>query len=164
MAACRPPLPLVGKARKIHLFDSFEGLPPAKEELNGKTAIEYQANPDGPEYFDNCTAEEAFAREAMRLADHSNYVVYKGWFEQRVPVYPQRPIAILRLDGDWYESIYVCLEHLFPHVTPGGIVILDEYLAWDGCVRAVHDYLSRTQSTSRLLLWHDTVSYIVKKV
>jgi hypothetical protein len=52
-------------------------------------------------------------------------------------------IALLRLDGDWYHSTAVCLEHLVPIVPEGGVVILDDYYVFDGCARATHDFLSR---------------------
>jgi O-methyltransferase len=60
------------------------------------------------------------------------------------------PIAILRLDGDWYESTTVALENLFKYVADDGIVVIDDYYAWDGCSRAVHDFLSRHHSSARL--------------
>ncbi len=44
----------------------------------------------------------------------------------------------------------VCLDNLFDKVVEGGVVILDDYLHWDGCARAVHDYLSRTQAIARI--------------
>ena len=54
---------------------------------------------------------------------------------------------MLRLDGDWYESTRVCLENLYPHVAPGGIVIVDDYYNWDGCARAVNEFVSGLAST-----------------
>jgi O-methyltransferase len=152
---------VLGPERKVHLFDSFEGLPQAQG-IDGPAALEWQQNKNGTYYYDNCCAEERFVHEAMRLANRSKYAVYKGWFDQTLSTYPGNPIAILRLDGDWYKSILVCLEHLFPHVVPGGLIILDDYKAWDGCARAVHDYLSRSKSPSRIREFRDSVSYLVK--
>jgi O-methyltransferase len=75
----------------------------------------------------------------------------KGWFESTLPAFvPPCPIAVLRLDGDWYESTMTALESLFKHLSRDGIVILDDYYAWEGCSRAVHDFLSRHQSNARL--------------
>jgi hypothetical protein len=53
---------------------------------------------------------------------------------------PAEPIALLRLDDDWYESTKCVLEHLAPRVKPGGIVIVDDYYCWEGCTRAVNEY------------------------
>lgn len=50
-------------------------------------------------------------------------------------------IALLRLDGDWYESTKLALAHLFPKVAPGGIVVIDDYGSCDGCRRAVDEFL-----------------------
>lgn len=148
--------------RTIHLFDSFEGLPPAKE-IDGKEAQQWQKNVDSPGYFDNCTAEQRFVDEAMKLAKCSSYKVYKGWFDQSLSSFDGENIGILRLDGDWYDSILVCMQQLFPRLNEGGIVVLDDYYTWDGCAKAVHDYLSSTKSPSRIHQWNNHVGYIVKK-
>lgn len=153
---------VLGNERRVHLFDSFEGLPPAKE-IDGKAAIAWQQNTNSPGYYDNCTAEESYAHAAMKLAGHKHYKTYRGWFENTLPTYDGRPIGILRLDGDWYDSIKTCLDNLFPHVVPGGIIILDDYYTWDGCARAVHDYLSVTHTPSRVYQWRNTIGYIIKK-
>lgn len=146
--------------RMIHLFDSFEGLPLAKE-IDGEAALEWQSNKSSENYYDNCTATEDFAHQAMKLAQLTNYKVYKGWFEETLRHYNGNPIAILRLDGDWYESISTCLRELYPVVSKGGLVLLDDYYTWDGCARATHDYLSKTKSSSRIHSWKG-VAYIMK--
>src|SRR5690242_8677902 len=53
--------------RTQFLFDSFEGLPPAKEEVDGPAAIAYQRDKDWPQYHDNCRAEQSFAERAMQM-------------------------------------------------------------------------------------------------
>jgi len=153
---------VLGHERAIHLFDSFEGLPPAKE-IDGREALAWQRDTDSPGYYDNCTADEQFAIHAMKLAGHSRYTLHKGWFDKTMPGALKDSIGILRLDGDWYDSIMVCLDHLFPLVAEGGIAILDDYYTWDGCAKAVHDYLSKTQSPSRIYQWKNQVAFIVKK-
>jgi O-methyltransferase len=66
-----------------------------------------------------------------------------GWFQDAIPADHQDigPIAILRLDGDWYASTKVCLEYLFDKVVKGGIVIIDDYGTYDGCRRAVDEFM-----------------------
>ncbi len=152
----------LGPQRQIHLFDSFEGLPSAKE-IDGKAAIAWQKDTKSPQYYDNCKAEESYVIQAMSLATHTNFQLHRGWFDKTTPLFENRPIAILRLDGDWYDSIMVCLEHLFPKVIEGGIVVLDDYHTWDGCAKAVHDYLSKNKSSSRVYQWNNQVAYIIKK-
>jgi O-methyltransferase len=153
---------ILGKKKMVHLYDSFEGLPPAQD-IDGEDAIAWQKDTNSPGYFDNCAAEEKFAIDAMAMAKHNLYETHRGWFDKTLPIRNKQPIAILRLDGDWYESIMTCLDHLYPDVVEGGLIILDDYYAWDGCARAVHDYLSKTKSPARIFQWHNRVAYILKK-
>jgi len=145
---------VLGPDRKYFLFDSFEGLPTATAE-DGEYAKAWQEDTESPTYFDNCRAPIEFAERAMKLSGARDYQLVRGWFDQTLPGFsPPSPIAILRLDGDWYESTLVVLEALFKHLAPGGIVIVDDYYAWDGCSRAVHDFLSRHHLTARITQRH----------
>ena len=153
---------ILDKSKTIHLFDSFEGLPDAKE-IDGKEALAWQKDVNAPGYFNNCTAEESYAKKAMSLAGHNNYEVHRGWFNETLPDFRNKTIGILRLDGDWYDSIMDCLNNLFPQVINGGIILLDDYYTWDGCTKAVHDYLSSVKSLSRLHQWNNNVAYLIKK-
>lgn len=141
---------VLGPSRKYHLFDSFEGLPPARKELDGQAAVAWQTDTTSPHYFDNCSADEAYARG---LFEGSGYDVefHRGWFDETVPAYqPEREISVLRLDGDWYDSTMACLRGLVPHLAPRALVLVDDYFDWEGCTRAVHDYLSETKSVMRI--------------
>jgi O-methyltransferase len=143
------------------LFDSFEGLPDAKP-IDGPSALHWSREERD---YDNCRAEEAWAVQAMERARQPDFEIVKGWFEETVPVWAkrQRPIAVLRLDGDWYESTMLCLEHLWPLVSSGGVVIIDDYYTWDGCSRAVHEYLARVQASERLERSKHGVAYLVRR-
>jgi len=140
-----------GTNRNYHFFDSFEGLPDAKE-LDGLAAIQYQKDVHSPYYRDNCNADHQEFLDLIYAQDapKEQISVYKGWFEDRLPDFPGSPISVLRLDGDWYESTRTCLKQLYRYITEGGIIILDDYDAWDGCARAVHDYLSETGTPARI--------------
>ena len=141
---------ILGPKRKYYLFDSFEGLPPAQK-IDGTAAIEWQQNKTASTYFDNCRAGRETATEAMNLAKVPDFELVVGWFDTTVPAYKHgAPIALLRLDGDWYDSTTICLENLFHRVAPAGIVIIDDYHTWDGCSRAVHDFLSKHSATERI--------------
>jgi O-methyltransferase len=151
---------ILGPERSYVLCDSFQGLPDAQP-IDGQAALEYQSDPTHPEYHDNCTAPEEAARSAMALSPATNVQFVAGWFEATVPhLHIDNPIALLRLDGDWYESTMTCLEHLYPRVAPGGLIIIDDYHTWDGCTRAVHDYLSRHSLPARISQWADRICYI----
>ncbi len=141
---------VLGPKRHYYLFDSFEGLPPAKE-IDGQAAIEWQKDTKSPGYYDNCKAEMEWAEKAMKKSGAANYKLVKGWFDNTVPTYKlDEPIALLRLDADWYDSTMVCLEHFFPKVAKGGLIILDDYYVWDGCSKALHDYLSKNKRPERI--------------
>lgn len=141
-----------GLGRNYHFFDSFEGLPEARE-IDGPTALAYQQNTSSPLYRDNCAADHKefldliYSQEVPR----EQISVYKGWFSETLSAYPGNTISVLRLDGDWYDSTMECLNALYKHVAIGGIILLDDYDAWDGCAYAVHDFLSTNKSQSRIL-------------
>jgi hypothetical protein len=73
-----------------------------------------------------------------------HYVV--GKVEDTLPQAAPERIAILRLDTDWYESTRHELEHLYPRLTAGGVLIIDDYGHWAGARRAVDEFLARTES------------------
>ena len=154
-----------GLKRRYHFFDSFAGLPPAKE-IDGEAALAYQLNTDDLSYHDNCRADyDTFMSDLARFCpEHERIFVYRGYFEESFPGYPGDPIAVLRLDGDWYDSTLLCLETFFDRVLPGGLIIIDDYLHWDGCSRAVHDFLSRRKAAERIeFTSHKRIPFIRKR-
>lgn len=154
---------MLGNKRNYFLFDSFEGLPKAQQ-IDGESAIQWQKDINSPTYFDNCKAEIIHAEEAMKLSNVTNFYIHKGWFSETLPKFSKNEkIAILRLDGDWYESTMDCLENLYDAVFIGGIIILDDYYAWSGCSRAVHDFLSKHSLPDRIYQWDNSICYIVKQ-
>ena len=64
----------------------------------------------------------------------------KGWFKDTLPVAPIHRLAVMRLDGDMYESTIDGLVNLYPKLSPGGFVIIDDYNAVESCNNAVHDF------------------------
>lgn len=153
---------VLGSNRTYYLFDSFEGLPPAQP-IDGSAAIQWQQNKASPTYYDNCNAPPDFARRAMEQVGARSFHLVAGWFNNTLPNFTvTEPIALLRLDADWYDSTMVCLENLFDLVAEKGIIILDDYFTWDGCSRALHDFLSRRSATERIRSLGD-VCYLIKK-
>jgi O-methyltransferase len=154
---------ILGASRNYFLFDSFQGLPPAQT-IDGPAAIRYQEDRDSPAYYENCAAPERYAIEAMELAGARTFKLVPGWFSETLPKFnPPEPIALLRLDGDWYDSTLTCLKHLFDRVAPKGIIIIDDYYAWDGCSRAVHDFLSERKATERIRSYSGSLCYLLKE-
>jgi O-methyltransferase len=119
--------------------------------MDREAAIKWQAGEDPMTFHNNCTASESAAREAMNLAGIGDAMIVKGWFSESLPRCEfSSGIALLRIDADWYESTMDILEHLFPKVKSGGLIIVDDYYTWDGCTRALHDYLSKYRRTERI--------------
>jgi O-methyltransferase len=75
----------------------------------------------------------------------------KGWFSVSLPDAPIERIALLRLDGDLYESTRDALVPLYPKVSKGGFVIVDDYGSWPGCKQAVTEYREQHGITSPLI-------------
>jgi O-methyltransferase len=163
---------LLGPERTYYLYDSFQGLPRATDKdawPDGYSAISWQADLEKPEFAairDRSLnkADISFAYEAMRISGVPNYRIIAGWFSDTLPLYNGGPIAILRMDGDFYESIMDTLNHLYKHVTPGGIIIIDDYYYWQGATRAVHDFLSKNQLVDTIRQHRDGYPYLVKSL
>lgn len=135
-----------GSNRKIWLFDSFEGLPePTKED--GLMAQQYAENKAAGKLksIEKCVGPledvNKVMFEVLKLKKE-NIVIKKGWFQNSLPREKENigPIAILRLDGDWYESTKVCLDNLYDKVIIGGYIIIDDYGHWEGAKRALEDF------------------------
>src|SRR5215471_2710162 len=138
--------------RKVWLFDSFEGIPPPQE-IDGAAAKAWAEDKSGPLYFDNLRAPVEGVRQAAADLGLSYCTeIVKGWFDQTLPAMRDRigPIAILRIDADWYASVKCCLEHLYDLVVEDGFIIFDDYYTFDGCAIAVHEFLGRRGLAHRI--------------
>jgi O-methyltransferase len=134
--------------RQMHLFDSWQGLPEPDADLDGKSAVEYAggARNGALRSVDRCVASLEETRDLLEskvLYPSSLIHYHAGWFQETVPHTEVGEIALLRLDGDWYESTRICLEHLYTNVVSGGVVVLDDYGLWAGCRRATDEFLVR---------------------
>ena len=129
--------------REVWLFDSFEGLPEPTEDdyIYGKTGNHMRPLPKG-----SCLGT---LEEVKRLLfreyslPESRIHLVKGWFQDTLPKEKNNvgPIALLRIDGDWYESTKCCLEHLYEQVVDGGAIIIDDFDSCFGCKKAVQEFL-----------------------
>lgn len=132
--------------RTLWLFDSYEGLPEPGEndyvEEGDATGDHVRPLPAGSCYgaleevrwlvLDKCGVPE----------DRVEFV--KGWFENTVPETKDRieKVSVLRMDGDWYDSTMISLEAFYDKVSPGGIVIIDDYESCIGSKRAVDEFIA----------------------
>ena len=119
--------------RRVYVVDSFEGLPPPRSPQDAGAAWhmmrEVAVSVD--------EVKSNFARYGL-LDEQVCFV--KGWFHETLPKLAVTSFALIRLDGDMYESTHVALQHLYPRLSPGGFVIVDDYGAVEACRCAVTDF------------------------
>jgi O-methyltransferase len=153
-------------SRDLYLFDTFEGMSPPTEADRtsdgtlARTHLERDVDRTG--YWCVAGIGEVTKNMASTGYPHDRIHLVKGPVEATVPSRsPQGPVALLRLDTDWYESTKHELVHLFPLLSEGGALIIDDYGHWEGARRAVDEYLAdqprqfylhRIDYTGRLLI------------
>jgi len=150
------------KRRSIYLFDSFDDICEPDPVIDGKVAVQDVEQLFGKK-VENLTGELKplkgiydsrgghgtieICKELLlsKIGYDSDFLhFHKGWFQDSLPKAIDQidKIAILRLDADWYSSTKVCLDFLFEKVISGGIIIIDDYGRYDGCKKAVDEFLS----------------------
>jgi O-methyltransferase len=121
--------------RLVWVADSFEGLPPPNPE-------KYPADAGDSHYQNKLLAvsldEVKSNFEKYGLLDEQ-VCFLKGWFRDTLPSAPLERLAVIRLDGDMYESTMDALTALYPKLSRGGYLIVDDY-ALPGCQKAINDY------------------------
>ena len=125
--------------RRIILADSFEGLPPP-------SADQYPADAGSTfhSYADLAVSLEEVQGNFRKFELLDDQVVFlKGWFKDTMPHVPCERLAVIRLDGDMYESTIVVLDNLFDRLSAGGWVIVDDYEVVPACKAAITDFLAR---------------------
>lgn len=139
--------------REIFLYDTFEGMtaptehdvsahdPPALETWR---AAEAEGRRAWPEMFAADVFSESGVRETVARAGYPAERIHfvKGAVEETIPRTLPGPLALLRLDTDWYQSTRHELVHLYPLLAPGGVLIVDDYGHWQGAARAVDEYFA----------------------
>jgi hypothetical protein len=157
--------------RDVYLYDTFEGMtqpseadrspfdPPA---LATWSDAESAGRRPWDEVFDSATFGEQQVRELLLSTGYpaERLCFVRGPVESTIPATVPEQLALLRLDTDWYESTRHELEHLYPLLSPGGVLIIDDYGHWDGARRAVDEYfaahgrvlLTRVDYTARLVV------------
>ena len=133
--------------RDLYLFDTFEGMsePTAKDiDYSGKHASQVLSEDDG---FRCGDAPLAGVRTVLHETGYPKKQIHfvQGKVEQTVPRNAPDSIALLRLDTDWYESTAHELVHLFPRLSRGGVIIVDDYGHWKGSRQACDEYFKQNQ-------------------
>jgi O-methyltransferase len=168
MAAALSLLALESTQRELFLFDTFTGMPEPGDidvDLHGRRACDLmrQTNWEGEIFRAECSF--AHVREALLQTryppDKMRFV--QGRVEETIPEHAPEQIALLRLDTDWYESTFHELEHLFPRLAGGGILIVDDYGHWQGAKKAVDDFIRRERIDADLNIIDYTGRLLVKR-
>jgi hypothetical protein len=126
----------LGERRNLWLFDTFEGLPaPTADDPDYEIAELFTGS---------CLGQLDEVRKLFQdqgVADGVRFV--KGLFQNTISQSHIERIALLHIDGDWYESVKVCLEELYDRVVPGGIIQFDDYGYWKGARKAVDEFFAK---------------------
>jgi hypothetical protein len=145
MAVARTLMEL-GARRRLHLFDTFEGMsPPTDVDVNvygwkaadRVVAVLKETN----EPMNYAPLDEVKCNLRLTGYDEGLIAFVQGKVEETIPASAPDRIALLRLDTDWFESTYHELNHLYPRLSVGGVLILDDYGHWQGSRKAVDQYI-----------------------
>jgi hypothetical protein len=170
-----------GKSRRhLHLFDAFQEICEPDAAVDGERALREVLEFTGRSGHDkgelrpltgiydsfggpgSLDENKSFMNTIIGYPEEfSHYHV--GWFQDTLPADHDKigPIAILRLDGDWYASTKVCLDYLFDKVVKGGVVIIDDYGSYEGCRKAVDEFLEARQQPYYLHTIDSTGRYLI---
>jgi asparagine synthase (glutamine-hydrolysing) len=136
--------------RELRLYDVFTMLPPPSANDDAKSHAVYADFVAGRvegtvnrNYVDHAQDLLAFTRKNMAQAgidpEAERVVFVKGLYEDTLHV--DGPIAFAHIDCDWYDSVKLCIDRLADHMSPGGILLFDDYNSFEGCKRAVDEWL-----------------------
>jgi hypothetical protein len=124
--------------RRVWVADSFEGLPtPDPRTALADAVWHFLTEPVDWLRIQQDTVEANFRKHRM-LDEQVRFL--PGWFADTLPAAPIEQLAVLRLDGDWYESTKCALQWLYPRLSPGGFIEIDDYGLPLGCRTAVDEY------------------------
>lgn len=155
-----------GPENKIFGFDSFEGMPNITKEDIGKYNKSCPINGFG-KVGDNLSGGIETVYNTFKQLDINmeNVTLVKGFFKDTLikeNISKLDSIAVLRLDGDWYESIKICLEKLYDKVIDGGVIIIDDYGHFIGAKRAVDEFRTKNHIISPLIFTDYTECWWIK--
>lgn len=148
--------------REIFMFDTYEGMSepgPFDKDLHGSHATDLMGGEKGQEIAELVKAAASYedVRKAMESTGYDMRLVrmIKGDVTQTLPQTQTLRIALLRLDTDFYESTLAELQNLYPRLSRGGVMIIDDYGHWQGSQRAVDEYFADPSTDyAKPMLWH----------
>jgi hypothetical protein len=131
--------------KRLYLFDTFSGMTEPTSE-DGSVAIDKWRKLQREGHNEWCfVPREEVERNLARTCFPADRVTFvEGRVEDTIPGQAPEQISLLRLDTDWYESTYHELVSLYPRLSRGGVLILDDYGHWSGHRQAVDEFFGNT--------------------
>jgi hypothetical protein len=154
-------------SRTLHLFDTFAGMPPPcdidRTVFSGEAASSLLEKADGSSLIWACASiDDVRANMAATNYPAGRIKFIEGRVEDTIPSEAPDEISVLRLDTDWYESTKHALVHLYPKISIGGVLIIDDYGYWEGARKAVDEYINENGLVIYLHRIDDTGRIAVK--
>ena len=137
--------------KDLYLFDTYEGMSKPTEldiSFEGKNAEkQYEKNKRKEDSSDWCYVPLEEVKQNMIKTEYNSQKLHfiKGKVENTIPEFAPKQISLLRLDTDWYESTKHELIHLYPRLSTGGVLIIDDYGYWKGAKKAVDEYFKKSK-------------------
>jgi hypothetical protein len=168
MAAALALLALDSTQREIYLYDTFNGMTEpgdADVDWQGRPArtLMRQATPEADLIRASCSLQQVKEALIQTRYPWEKLMFVPGPVEKTIPGRVPDQIALLRLDTDWYQSTYHELEHLYPRLADGGVLIVDDYGHWQGAKKAVDDYFRRHRIDPELRTIDFTGRLLIKR-
>jgi O-methyltransferase len=158
--------------KHIYIYDTFEGMPkPTESDVyhNGGSAIDiFNQKKDSGEFSNWCRASIDVVNHTLKSVTPSYHVyttLIKGKVENTLLENKNLPesVCLARLDTDWYKSTKVELEVFYKKISPGGIIILDDYNSWQGQKKATDEFLKMLKDRPMDIVEGQNKSLIIRK-
>lgn len=155
--------------RNLYLYDTFEGMPkPGVEDVDAwgepaSKSFEQMRRSEKSSSWVNCSMEAVRAAMLSTNYPEDRIHLIKGLVEETLPPGNSSPIALLRLDTDWYRSTLHELNTLYPLVAEGGIVLIDDYGHYAGAKQAVDEFFSQRKESPFLHRVDYTCRLLIKQ-
>jgi O-methyltransferase len=140
--------------REMWLFDVFTGMPAPGSRDPAEAWGDVGKFVSSPEIVRDNLAAAAIATDRVHIVP--------GLYEETVRDFRPPPIAFLHLDCDWYDPVRLCLDTFYDAVSPGGVIVLDDYGFWSGCRKAVDEFVARRCPGTPLVAIDSTSHYFIK--
>jgi asparagine synthase (glutamine-hydrolysing) len=137
--------------RPLRAYDVFGMIPPPSDADGADIHARYETIVRGESsgiggdryygYTDDLRDKVANTLRSFGLdLDARRIELVQGLFQDTLRI--DEPVALAHIDADWYESVRTCLERIEPHLSPGGVLVIDDYDHWSGCRKAVDEYFA----------------------